>query len=485
MNIVDPILFQCRINAEQPALCAPGGRFDLVSYAQLEYMINNLSHALLPLGFEPGQIVGILLQDNIFHIALMLALSRLGVVTVSCSRPALPPELAAAAVVTDSLEPVTGAKRVVRANPDWVKGSGNAVVDPRLFSATGDEACRIFLTSGSTGAPKGVALSHRDLVNRNVRFDYSFGGRWPQHSRLYCDLGLASEPAFRFILYMLMRGGMVMFHGGDEMATEQSLGLFGIESMVTSPRGLGEHLKFYEHTGMRCSLDHILAMGGSVPQELLHRVWKRMCPHVFIDYGATEVGSVASADLRDIDHIPGRSGYVLPPAAVEIVDEDGTTLAPDTEGIVRLRTPYMAVGGYIGHPEVTAQFFRDGWFYPGDYGYVTGEGVLVVTGRLETRINVGGDKIDPERIEEVVKAFPGVSDAAVLTVPNALGLEEVYALIQANGVVDAEALRARCKARMGRSFVPVRFVAVDRIPRSETGKIQRGQLLELAKSKLA
>ena len=101
MNIVDPILFQCRINAEQPAICVPGAQLDLVSYAQLEYMINNVTRAVLPLGLQPGQIVGVLLQDKIFHIALLLALTRLGIVTVSCRGTTLPKELDAAAVITE------------------------------------------------------------------------------------------------------------------------------------------------------------------------------------------------------------------------------------------------------------------------------------------------------------------------------------------------------------------------------------------------
>src|SRR4051812_23125497 len=117
MNIIDSILFQCRINAEQPAICAPGTRFDLVTYAQLEYMINNLIRPLLPLGLQRGEVVGILSKDKIFHAALMLALMRIGVVTVSCSGPSLPPEIGAVAIISDSSEPVTGVKRAIRANP--------------------------------------------------------------------------------------------------------------------------------------------------------------------------------------------------------------------------------------------------------------------------------------------------------------------------------------------------------------------------------
>jgi acyl-coenzyme A synthetase/AMP-(fatty) acid ligase len=378
MNIVEPILHQCRINAEQPAICAPGTPFDTITYAQLEYMINNVIKTVIPFGFEPGQIVGLLLQDTIFHIVVILALTRMGVVTVSCGEEPLSEEIGATALIIDSSEPVTGAKRIIRGNPDWVRGSASTAVDAR--PAIGDEVCRIFLTSGTSGVPKAVALSHQMLMGRNVQFDYAFGGHWPEQSRLYCDLRIASEPGFRYVLYMLMRGGMIMFYGEDHVRTVQSLDLFKVRSMVTSPRGLADHLKFYERTSIHSSLDHVVALGGGVATKLLRRVWARMSQNVFSDYGATEVGSVASADLRAIGETRGATGYVVPPASVEIMDDEtGTSTAANTEGIVRLRTPYMATR-YVGQPQASAHFFRDGWFYPGDYGYVTPHGVLVITG---------------------------------------------------------------------------------------------------------
>lgn len=390
MNVVDPILFQCRVNAEQPAICAPGSEHEVITYAQLEFIINNLTRAMLPFGFEPGQIIGIRARDPIFHIGLIFALTRIGAVTVSFRGGSLPPEIGLAAAITDASEPVTGVKRLIRANQDWVKGNGSHLIDPRLVRATGHEICRLALTSGSTGESKGIALSHRMLLARNIQFAYAFGGHWPEHSRLYCDLEMSSEPAFRFLLYTLMRGGMVMFYGSDPMATLQSFDLFKIQNMVTSPRSLGEHLISYEQTGIRCCLDHILALGGSASPELLQSVWARMCPNVFSDYGTTEVGSVASADLREINEVPGCAGYVVPPARIEIVSEDGAPAAVNTEGIVRLQTPFMATG-YIGLPEASARAFRDGWFYPGDFGYVSQEGLLVSTGRLENRLNVSGE----------------------------------------------------------------------------------------------
>jgi acyl-coenzyme A synthetase/AMP-(fatty) acid ligase len=485
MNIVDTILFQCRANGEQPAICAPGTRFDLVTYAQLQYMLDNMTRAVLALGFQPGQIVGILLQDKIFHVVLVLALTRLGVVTVSCRGPSLPKELAAAAAITDGAGPFANVERVIRAKPEWVTGSADPVADPRLHRARGDELCRIILTSGSTGVPKAIGFSHDKLIAKNARLDYCQGDRWPQSSRLFCDLGLSSSQGFRYVIYMLMRGGMVLLFGEDGGSTLQSFNLFRIQSMATSPHGLNEYLKFFEAEPLaHCNFDHILVAGGMLTKQLAERTWARMCPHLISLYGATEVGAVATADARVTSRVPGAVGYILPDAQVRIVDPSDRPLSAGTEGIVCVRTD-QAITGYLGDPETSATVFRDGWFYPGDFGHVTEEGLLVITGRQETRLNVGGEKITPETVESVLATFPGIGDAAVITVPNALGVEEIYALIKADVPPDDQALRAHCQAKLPRVFVPVRFVAVDRIPRNEMGKIERSGLLALARSRLS
>jgi long-chain acyl-CoA synthetase len=484
MNIVDPILFQCRANGEQPAICAPGTRFDLVTYAQLEYMINNLTRVMLTHGLERGQIVGILLQDKILHLALILTLTRMGVATVSCRGPTLPKELGAAAVITDETQPFTNVERIISANAEWVRGDGTPVVDPRLSETSGSELCRIILTSGSTGVPKAIAFSHDELIAKNARLDYCQLDRWPHSSRLFCDLGLSSSQGFRYVIHMLMRGGMVLLHAGDGMRTLQSFNLFKMKSMATSPHGLNEYLKSFEsQPSFHCNFENIVVAGGMLTKKLAERAWDRMCPNLVSLYGATEVGAIATADARITTQVSGAVGFILPDAQAQIVDQGGTPVSSGREGIVRVRTE-QTVNGYYKDPHTSALVFRDGWFYSGDFGYITDDGLLVVTGRHETRLNVGGDKINPESVEEVLKAFPRINDAAVLSKPNALGVEEIYALIKSDGSINEEELRVFCRERLQPIFVPVRFLAADGIPRNELGKIERGRLLDLVKNKL-
>jgi len=480
VNIVDPILFQCRINAEQPAICAPGAQLEPVTYAQLEYALNSLTRTVLQFEFKPGDIVGVLLNDKIFHVFLTLALARIGVATVSCRGRSLPKELGAVAVFADTFGPFENVDRIIVAEGPWARGDGSPVSPP--FVASGDELCRIILTSGSTGSAKGVAFSHRKLFEKNARLDYTRLDRWSRTSRMFCDLGLSSSLGFYYVLYMLGRGGMIMVMGEDTVGTVQSLNLFQMQSMATSPYGLAEFLKLYElQPTFACNFDHILVAGSALTKQLAARAWARMSPNLITTYGAAETGAVASGDARVTTEVPGAVGYVLPDARAEIVDGADRQLPRGKEGIVRVRTEQTA-DCYLGDPTTSARHFRDGWFYPGDVGYLRDDDLLVVTGRQETLLNVGGDKINPEIVEEVLSSFPAIADSAVLNIPNELGIEEIHALIVAPGSLDETMLRNYCAQRLQHIFIPVRFIRIERIPRNEMAKIERGKLRQLVRA---
>jgi fatty-acyl-CoA synthase len=481
MSILDPILFQCRINPDCGAICVPGATPPVITYGQLERLINNVGRMAVSLGFAPGQIVGILVKDKIFHVALILGLTRIGVVTFTCRGPSPPKELGVSAVITDSSQPFTNAGSIVRADGTWLMGDGRPVDARSLHHPGDDDVFRINLTSGTTGIPRGVGFTHRMMRERNARYTYIYGDRWPRSSRLFCDLSLASSPGLRYLIYMLSRGGTIMLFGEDGGSTIQAFDLYKIQNMVTSPHGLGEYLKFYEANGsVRCDFDHIVVIGGLLSPELMTRARARMSPHIYNSYGATEVGPVSLGPAHVIAEVAGAVGYVLPDVSVQIVDDADRPLPPGKEGAVRIRSRTRAEG-YVGDPQQSARTFRDGYFHPGDFGYLTADRLLVISGREESRLNVGGDKVNPELVEATLIAFDGIEDAGVFSVANELGIEEVYALIVAKSAIDERALRAHCEARLLSGFSPVRFFPVERIPRNAMGKIERSQLADMAR----
>jgi len=482
MNIVEPILFQARHCPPAPAMCAPGATFGLISYARLADLINNVGRRAIGLGLSRGQIVVIRVSDQILHATLALGLINIGVITVSTSG-SLPPRLRIDAIITDAPGSAAAANgaRIMPADVSWMAGNGRPPDASHIHRGSGDDIYRICLTSGSTGEAKALALSHSLELARLARYDHLFGGRFPECSRFFSDLGLTSGIGFRQLLYVLSRGGMAMFPGATPMDTLQAFELYKVQGLVASPGALGAFVKFYEaNSAFRSPFQIIMSAGSPLHDSLSERVRARICPDMIFSYGTTETSFVSSAPAHALVGTPGAVGYCAPDMSVEIVDSVGTQLPPGSEGSVRIRSA-LNVREYVGEPEASAALFRDGCFYTGDVGYLTGDSMLVITGREKNVFNLGGDKVSPERIEAAMTAFDGVGEAAVFTRANDLGIDEVWAVVvPKNGALDEAALRRHCRGRLADTHVPVRFIAVTALPRNANGKVERQRLSEIA-----
>ena len=482
MNIVDLILFQCRLTPPAAAIGAPGTPLNLVSYGRLERFIHNISRVCNSLGLEAGQIVAICVKDQIFHAAIVFALTRLGVVTFSLHDTSWPKEVPVVAIISDGSFTSSTTVRVLHAHLSWTEGDGQPLANARPYTGGGEDLCRICLTSGTTGAAKAVALTHNMLLQRMARFQFALGNRVPNATRLYSDLGIATAAGFIRALLMLSRGGTILYYGATPEDTLQSFDLYKVDSMAAGPFALAEYLKFYEaHPNFPCNFDHIVCLGGHLSKSLSARVRARMCSHLYSVYGSTEVSTVATAPAHAVADTQGAVGFVVPDASVEIVDASDKVLSDGNSGIVRVRTP-TSVTGYLGDAVELAKAFRDGWFYPGDRGSLTPEGVLVISGREDATLNLGGDKLNPEAIETVLTSFRDVSQAAVFAEKDALGIDQVVAFIVPKSTYDADAIRAHCRARLPDNLVPTRLIRVTALPRNETGKLDRGRLPAMAET---
>lgn len=482
MNIVEPIIFQARINPNSIAICTPGTRMDFVTYAGLARIIDNLGRVVLSLGLAREDIVAIYVSETIFHAALVLALTRLGIVTVSARTPRLPKELGVKAVIASNSEPFENAGKVIVADPNWMFMDGAPLTRDEIVRSADSDVCRVMLTSGTTGEAKAIRFTHGGVQGKSARNEYAKGSRVAVTSRLFCDLGITTGPAFRYLIFMLSRGGTIYYFGASSESTIQAFDLYSIQTMITAPAGLSEYVRFYEQQrAFRCNFESIVSSGGLLPKALSDRVLAHMCQRVFSSYGATETGTIAFAPVQAIADTPGAVGFVTPGAEIEIVDDADKPLAPGQEGIVRTRTGQM-VDGYVGNPEATARAFRDGWFYPGDIGSLTSDGMLIIRGREASVLNIGGDKIKPELVEEALIAFPGVDQAAAFTHKNEMGVPELWAAVVCRPDLDVGALQRHCEQRLGQGFVPRGFIRIESLPVSPAGKVDRQRLAELVQS---
>ena len=253
-----------------------------------------------------------------------------------------------------------------------------------------------------------------------------------------------------------------------------------MQGLIASPGALGGFLKFYDaNSDFRSGFEVIISAGSPMHKSLSERVRARLCSNLIFYYGTTETSTISSAPAHALSGVAGAAGYIAPDVSVQIVDENGTLLEPGREGAVRVRTP-VSVGGYLDDFGQADMPFRDGHFDTGDTGYVTPEKLLVITGRKKEVLNLGGDKVSPQIIENTITAFDGVREAGAFTTPNELGIDEVWVLIVHGETLDTEALRIHCANKLAQTHVPVRFVSVAELPRNANGKLERHRLSAMA-----
>jgi len=474
MNVVDPILFQAKFQPEAPALCAQG--IDVVSYARLVAQINNVARRALASGLERGSVAALSIEQPLLHAALILGLTHAGIVPVSVAMYRPPAGLKIDAVLRNTDYPFAPEARHVTVDHSWLMGDGAPVERGREPRSDSDDICRIVLTSGSTGDPKAVALTHRMVAARNARLDYVLGNRHPTFSRVYLHMGLGAALGYQFLTHLLARGGTVFFRGESVDNTLRAFEVFRIQAMLATPTTLAELLAHCDrHPSIELHLDTIVSGGSLLPQALAERVRPRLCAHLITGYGSTETAISATAYAQRIAAIDGAAGYVTPGMRFEIVDEADRPLPVGSEGIVRIRSEF-AVDRYIDDPVETAQVFRGGWFYPGDIGALTADNLLIVSGRQNSVLNAGGGKLAAEKIEAVLTAFKSVRQAAVFMATSAAGVEQVWAGVVCGETIDTESLRAHCRQRLPAVFVPAHIATLEALPSNATGKVDRPRL---------
>jgi acyl-CoA synthetase (AMP-forming)/AMP-acid ligase II len=481
MNVVEPILFQSKHDPPAPALCAPGTAMGVVSYARLARFIQNVGRRAMSAGISPGDVVVLQVKDHIVHTALALGLMYIGAATVSVSG-AVPGHLPCDFIITDTPRSYANGKstKVLAADFAWISGDGVPVDERHVYRGAGNDICRIALTSGSTGEAKAVGFTHNNQLARLARYNHVFGRIFPECSRFFSDYGFGSSGGFRHILYVLSRGGTMFFPGASPMDTLQAFELYKVQGLIASPGGLSGFLKFYDtNPEFRSGFEVIIAAGSPLHSSLSERVRARLCSNLIFYYGTTETSTVSSAPAHALTGIAGAVGHVAPDVSVRIVDEAGAPLPSGHEGAVLVRTP-VSVNGYLDTSGQSETAFRDGHFDSGDVGYLTQDRMLVITGRKKEVLNLGGDKVSPQLIEAAVAAFKGIREVGAFSMPNDVGVEEVWSFIVHGETLDREALHKHCRERLSQTHVPVRFISVPSLPRNANGKLQRQRLAAMA-----
>lgn len=447
-----------------------------ISYRDLDRAIDGIAAGLADQGIRPGAVVRVETPNAYRHLVARLALARMG----AAFAPETLPEDALDAVLGLAAGASTVRQLSLKALwENWVD-SGRALPASPAF---GDSfaVAGFFPTSGTTGVPRHVAVSHEALELRLRAWGESPAGA--KRPRELCTIGAGTVYGFTTRLRTLWQGGAIVISNGDRVLA--ALDRYRVTRLVTAPNTLQTLLERMPSRAPRpASLDQIETSGAMLPDVVYAAARDRLCPDIFSGYGSTEVGWTALAPASSLLGRPGAVGRVVPGVEIEVVGPRGESLPAGEPGVLRIRGA-TCVHSYYRDPEASAEVFRDGWFYPGDEARIEADGMLVLVGRTSEVINKGGAKINPRTVEEVLLSAPGVRDAAAFGVTLPSGATRLWAaVVLAGEAQDPDALRALCRERL-QTLAPDGFLQLKAIPRNEMGKIKRPELAKLVLGRLA
>lgn len=444
-----------------------------LSYRQFHAIVCVVAKRLHEAGIRPGQTIGLSMGQTPLHCAAMLALGRLGALSV----PLWPGQDAA------MRQTLCRRYRLDMIVSSWDAQPGDEVPTLKLDGVTlrGDESdldfidyqpdadtpLRVALTSGTTGEAKGVLHTHGYFLMRIQRTSFQNGA----DTRLFApDLHITLS--MLVVMGVLCAGGVVVFPTSyRQQDVVQSLQLYAVSHLIVIPAHAALLAAALPEEGGIAfpSLRHLRLVGAMPPPPLIEALRRKCSPHIYVPYSITEVGVLTMATPEMVARDPLCAGMVQPWARLEAVDEAGHTLPPGTVGELRMQVEGMPTG-YYGEVASPAGKFRDGWFYPGDRGRIDASGLLYVEGRVDDILNVGGNKVQPEHIENVIAQFPGVRESVAF-----LQGDVLMAALLTQGDVDLVALERFCFERL-ELFCPARFVVVRDLPRNASGKVLRRQM---------
>jgi fatty-acyl-CoA synthase len=364
-------------------------------------------------------------------------------------------------------------------------GITDAALDARSAAVGVDDVINMQYTSGTTGFPKGVMLSSRNIVNNG----YALGtllGYTPADRLCLCVPLFHCFGCVIGVLGAYTCGACLCpvetFDPRQVLETihrERCTALYGVPTMFIAEL---EHPDFarFDVTSLRTGV-----MAGSLcPEPLMRRVMRDMhMPEITIAYGMTESSPGITMTPRDcsIAQRSGTVGTVLPELEVKIVDPaTGEQKAQGERGELCCRG-YNVMKGYYNNPEATrAAIDPEGWLHTGDEASIDADGFVSITGRIKDLIIRGGENIAPKEIEDRLREHPAVADAYVYGMPDAYFGEVVAAAVRVRpgSAVSSGDLAAFCAAGLAKFKVPKFVRLVDGFPMTASGKIQKYKLRE-------
>jgi acyl-coenzyme A synthetase/AMP-(fatty) acid ligase len=462
-----------------------------ISYLTLATGALKLANALQAQGIKAGDRVGFAFSSSPLAIMLLFALARLGVCVVplslmrdASSRTEIAKKFELQLMIAEGANARLPALASLEVQSVTISTQDLAQTRELLTQVGAQDYQHltsapwfVVLSSGSTGVPKGVALTQAQAW---VRIDQSTLS-WNEHTRLL-PYDLAIGAGLFPVLRTLHAGGTVIitedsdFSGGfAEFATRHRA-----THVMSSPWMAAQLLEQLDDTPLQMpTVQYLWIAGGHCARHVLEGLLHKATPNVWVKYAAAETGVVASGRAEDLLQTPGLAGKIGDWIDAMVVDEAGHALAEGSVGLLRLRAP--------GWPEAYADAqdnaegaFIDGWYTSKDYVQILPGRQLVVQGRAEGMVNVAGLRLPGEHFEELLMARLGLRECAVFSSLLPDGTNRLVVAVLREDMQHKEAVLELMKAQLDRALVAqLDVLAVSDIPRTPMGKVARRKLQEM------
>ena len=503
-STVASILWEAaRVHPERPAILRDGRAW---TYADLAARTRRLLGVFSRLGVRSGEKVVLLLENSPEFIAAHYALASLGAVIVPVNQYLPVHAQADALTMCEAQYAVTrpafwqalqecGRETPLRSavllesdeSGIRVQAVGTLNADPAALDALpehavpdgprADDHAVLFLTSGTTGTPKGILVTHRQVL---LGLD-AWANRWAYSPQ---TISLMVAPFFHVVYNPLVlgahrRGGAAAIPANLQMrAVMREVERSRVTAIMGTPYFYMQFLNDRAQARDLSTIDTVIYGAAETPVPVIRTLQQRFpTARLFNCYGLTEACSAVSC--LGSEEMAGREssvGRAHPGVLISIRDENHDELPAGQPGQVCCRGPNV-ITGYYKAPEADAARFREGWLLTGDIGYLDEESYLYLLGRSDDLMNVGGDKAYPCDVENVLHGHPDVLDVAVSVVPDAARGQVVKAYVVArDGQIDMADLKRFCIQNLSAAFVPRLFALVPALPRNPSGKIVRREL---------
>jgi len=483
MNITNTIWRNCNAHPDRIAILYDGHP---VSYKALRAAAERASARLVAAGVARGDVVALsIYNNNMSYLIVLLAVARLGAVAFPLSK--YREELVAGnrihSIVLDKDDGWRSvdlpALRYLEAHMLLASPAHGERLDvPPVAQGLDEQPWLIAHTSGTTGRPKKNPQSHARsalLTSLSPRVSQD------DQERMF----MFTSPGVEYGITTVMRH---LYHGATTVLTQSTKpeDFFAVvqrdrPTRIVTTTGNASLLVAHaakalpESSEICASIRSMMIAGSFAPPTLRESIVHRICSRLEVQYGSTETGVLAMSTPETHAVRPKSAGRLMPWVHAEAVDENDQPLPHGQRGVLRFKSPVLATG-YLDDEQATARAFRNGWFYPGDIGSVGAAGYLFLSGRSDEVLNLGGEKIDPHLIEELLDEQPEIIGSAVVAVNQDTGMPVLVAAVEALAPFDSEALKHLCRERLGKIYMPHAIVQIDALPRNETGKVMRQAL---------